>query len=116
MRLVLALAPLSVALLTTTQTQGADPLRFWNLTNATVSELYLAPAGTGTFGPNQAANDRDGEVDHNERLRLTGVAPGQYDVRLKLKGGKTCSVPGVTLRGEGRYAFSLEPADLKACE
>ena len=111
MRLALALA-----LFAATPVLAADPLRFWNLTNATVSELYLAPAGSGTFGPNQAANDKDGEVDHNERLRLTGVVPGQYDVRLKLKGGKTCTVPGVNLRADGRYAFSLEPADLKACQ
>ncbi len=102
-------------LLATSPAQGAEPLRFWNLTNETVTSLTLAPAGTDKFGPNQCANDRDGEVDYNERLRLTGVEPGKYDVRLGFKNGLTCIARGVELRGEGRYAFSLEPSDLTDC-
>ena len=94
---------------------GAEPLRFWNLTNGTVTSLTLAPPGTDQFGSNQCANDRDGEVDHNERLTLTGIQPGKYDVRLGFKRGRTCVVRGVELRGEGRYAFSLEPSDLTDC-
>lgn len=94
---------------------AAEPMRFWNLTGETVTSLSLAPAGSDTYGPNQCANDRDGSVDNDERLRLTGVAPGRYDVRLGFKPGRICTVRGVQLRGEGKYAFSLEPADLKDC-
>jgi hypothetical protein len=32
--------------------------RFWNLTQDTISEFYLAPAGTTHFGPNQCKNDK----------------------------------------------------------
>jgi hypothetical protein len=107
--------PLLLLLLAARPAAGAEKLRFWNLTNDTVTSLTLAPTGTDQFGPNQCANDRDGEVDHNERLRLTGVQPGKYDVRLGFKRGRTCLVRGVELRGEGRYAFSLEPSDLTDC-
>ena len=94
---------------------AAEPMRFWNLTGETVTSLTLAPAGSDAYGPNQCANDRDGTVDNDERLRLTGVEPGRYDVRLGFKRGRMCTVRGVQLRGEGKYAFSLEPVDLKDC-
>ncbi len=53
--------------------QTQRPTRFWNLTRHTISELSLAPAGTTNFGPNQCKNDKDGTVDPDERLRVTGV-------------------------------------------
>src|SRR4051794_26231821 len=109
------LLPLLLLFLAGEPAAGAEPLRFWNPTNETVTSLTLAPAGTDKFGSNQCANDRDGEVDHDERLRLTDVQPGRYDVRLRFKRGRACVVRGVELRGEGRYAFSLEPSDLTDC-
>jgi hypothetical protein len=42
------------------------PMQFWNLTKSTISEFYLAPAGTSNWGPNQCKNDRDGTVDADE--------------------------------------------------
>ena len=107
--------PIVLLLLVAYKAFGAEPLRFWNLTNETVTSLSLAPAGTDEFGPNQCANDRDGEVEFNERLKLTGVEPGKYDVRLEFKKGRACVVRGVELRAEGHYAFSLEPSDLTDC-
>src|SRR5260370_4674145 len=68
------------------------PTRFWNLTRYTISEFHLAPAGTTDFGPNQCKNDKDGTVDHAERLRITGVEPGNYDARLTDASGRTCLV------------------------
>ena len=91
-------------------------LTFWNLTSDTITNLVMAPAGTGTFGPNQCANDRDGSVDHDERLRLTGVQPGRYDVRLTQKRGRVCTIRNVEVKGEGRYAFSLGDGDLTDCK
>ena len=91
-------------------------LTFWNLTSDTITNLVMAPTGTDGFGPNQCANDRDGSVDHDERLRLTGIQPGRYDVRLTQKRGRVCTVRGVEVKGEGRYAFSLADDDLKDCK
>jgi len=91
-------------------------LTFWNLTSDTITNLVMAPSGTGTFGPNQCANDRDGSVDHDERLRLTGIQPGRYDIRLTQKRGRVCTVSGIEVKGEGRYAFSLADDDLKDCK
>src|SRR4051812_39866787 len=109
------LLPLLLLFLAGEPAAGAEPLRFWNLTNETVTSLTLAPAGTDKFGSNQCANDRDGEVDHDERLTLTNVQPGKYDVRLGFKRGRACVVRGIELRAGRRYAFSIEPSDLTDC-
>src|SRR3712207_1455115 len=63
----------------------ADRIRFWNLTGNTITKLYLAPAGTDRYGPDQCANDRDGTVDHRERLRVTGITSGRYDAKFEDK-------------------------------
>jgi len=89
------------------------PVRFWNLTSATVTELRLAPAGSGKFGPDQCKNDKDGSVDHDERLPITRVTPGRYDIRIGYKGGKTCRVANVAI--EGGKVFSIEDKDLTDC-
>ncbi|MDP9095694.1 MAG: hypothetical protein M3N26_03910 [Pseudomonadota bacterium] len=94
---------------------GAETLRFWNLTGATIDSLALAPEGSAAFGANQCANDKDGSVDNDERLTLSGIQPGRYDVRVGFKGGRMCTIRSVTVRGSGKYAFSLEPSDLKDC-
>jgi len=95
--------------------RAADRMQFWNLTGTTISKLYLAPSGTTNWGPNQCANDPDGAVDSDERLRLTGVTPGHYDVKLTDKSGRTCVVKDVTVEAGKAYAFSLSESDLKDC-
>jgi len=35
-----------------------------------------------SWGPDECKNDRDGTVDYDERLRITGIKPGLYDVKL----------------------------------
>ncbi len=94
---------------------AAGKMTFWNLTGHTVTSLSLAPAGSGAWGPNQCTNDRDGAVDPDERLRLRGVEPGRYDVRIADK-GRACVVRNVELHGDQPYAFSLSDADLKDCQ
>ena len=97
-----------------------ERMSFWNLTSFTITNLVMAPAGAdgkaGEFGANQCANDRDGSVDHDERLRLTGVTPGRYDVRLTTKPGRVCTVRNVELKSGGKYAFSLSDSDLTDCK
>jgi hypothetical protein len=89
------------------------PTRFWNLTRHTISELYLAPAGSSDFGPNQCKNDKDGTVDPDERLRITGVASGTYDAKLKDVSGRSCLVRNVKV--EAGEIFSIEEKELTGC-
>jgi hypothetical protein len=89
-------------------------IRFWNLTRHTITELSLAPLDSTNWGPNQCKNDKDGTVDPDERLRITGVQPGIYDVRLKDISGRLCIVRAVKV--EARGVFSIEEKDLTSCE
>jgi len=90
------------------------PTRFWNLTRHTIAEFYLAPAGTTNWGENQCKNDKDGTVDSDERLRITGIGSGTYDARLKDVSGRTCIVRNIKLNaGE---IFSVEEKDLTSCD
>jgi hypothetical protein len=90
------------------------PTRFWNLTRNTISEFYLAPAGTTNWGPNQCKNDKDGTVDTDERLRITGVPAGTYDAKLTDVGGRTCTVRNIKV--EDGKIFSIEEKELTSCD
>jgi hypothetical protein len=87
--------------------------RFWNLTHMRISEFYLAPAGTTTWGINQAKNDKDGVADPDERLTITGVQSGTYDIKLADKEGRTCMVHGVKV--EVGQIFSIDDKELTSC-
>jgi len=89
------------------------PTRVWNLTRHTISEFYLAPTGTTNFGPNQYKNDKDGTVDPDERLRISGVAPGTYDAKLKDVSGRSCLVRNIKV--EAGETFSIEEKELTDC-
>src|SRR3954462_8224664 len=73
-----------------------ERIRFWNLTAQTITHFYLAPAGTNKYGPDQCVNDRDGTVDHDERLRITGISPGRYDAKFQTKTGASSIVKTTT--------------------
>jgi len=89
------------------------PTRFWNLTRHTVSEFYLAPAGTTNWGANQCKNDKDGTVDSDERLRITDTPPGRYDAKLVDVSKRTCIVRNIEIKaGE---IFSIEEKELTSC-
>jgi hypothetical protein len=88
-------------------------IRFWNLTSSTVSNLQLSPAGQNAWGANQCANDPDGAVDHDERLRITGISPGRHDVRISNKAGRTCVVRDLDIKENA--VFSIEDKDLTDC-
>ncbi len=100
--------------LTAMQALAADkPTRVWNLTSKTITDLRLAPAGTTAFGDNQCLNDKDKEVEHDERVKVTGVETGSYDVKVGYEDGKSCLVKGVAV--ETGKVFSIEDKDLKDC-
>jgi hypothetical protein len=88
-------------------------IRFWNLTSQTIVELRMALSGTDAWGPNQCANDRDGTVDHDERLRITGIAAGRYDLKVAFKGGRLCTVRNIEVKDGG--VFSIEDKNLTDC-
>lgn len=94
---------------------AADKNRFWNLTSATITKLFLAPAGTTKWSADQCQNDKDGSVDADERLQLKGIAPGVYDVKLTDEHGRTCYAKNVQVKSGGAYAFSLNDKDLSDC-
>ena len=92
---------------------SAKDTRFWNLTANTITSLQLSPAGKNDWGPNQADNDRDHTVDHDERLKITNTTPGMYDVKFVDKSGRTCVVPNIQVTAGS--IFSIEEKDLKGC-
>ena len=106
--------PLAITAIIVVLPAAAKDTRFWNLTSSTVKSLELAPAGTSAFGPNQCANDPDGAVDHDERVKVTGVATGVYDARLKLADGRVCMAKAVRI--ETGKPFSIEDKDLVGCK
>ncbi len=91
-------------------------MKFWNLTGEDLTELYLAPEGTDKFGENQTKNDDNNQAEADERLPLTDVKAGVYNVKIKDKHGRSCLVKGVELRDMGPYSFSLEADQLTDCK
>jgi hypothetical protein len=89
-------------------------IRFWNLTTGTISSFELSPAGTDGWGPNQTLNDKDKEVDHDERLRITNVEPGRYDAKIGFRDLKQCFVRGIEIKADA--VFSIADKDLKDCK
>ena len=88
-------------------------IRFWNLTTATISSFQLSPAGKDNWGANQTLNDKDKEVDHDERLRITGVEPGRYDAKVGYAGARQCVVRDIEIKAGA--VFSIADKDLKDC-
>jgi opacity protein-like surface antigen len=93
----------------------AKDMQFWNETSKEFTGVYLAPAGTTQWGPNQTDNDDDHAVSADERLKVTGVAPGRYDVKLVEKSGRICIVRGVEAKATGKVAFSIAERQLTDC-
>ncbi len=106
---------LGIFALVASQAVAADGkgIRFWNLTSETIVELRMAPAGTNAWSSNQCANDRDGAVDHDERLRITGIVPGRYDLKVGFKDGRMCAVRNIEVKDGG--IFSIEDKNLTDC-
>jgi hypothetical protein len=93
--------------------QKPKPTRFWNLTLNTVTRFQLSPAGKDAWGPDQCKNDRDGTVDHDERLNVTDVPSGRYDARLADKTGRICIVRAVEVKAGA--VFAIEEKQLTDC-
>src|SRR6202521_3155673 len=112
MRRTLASVALLLASGSVLAAQGKG-IRFWNLTTATISSFQLSPAGKDTWGPNQTLNDKDKEVDHDERLRITGVEPGRYDAKVSYRDKRQCVVRDIEIKVDS--VFSIADKDLTDC-
>ena len=110
-----ALVAISVLLLAATSQLAAQGkgIRLWNLTTATISSFQLSPAGKNAWGANQTLNDKDKEVDHDERLRITGVDPGRYDAKISYRDKRQCLVRDIEIKADS--VFSIVDKDLKDC-
>jgi hypothetical protein len=92
---------------------SAKDTQFWNLTANTITSLQFSPPGKNEWGRNQADNDRDHTVDHDERLKITDTEAGIYDVKFADKSGRTCVVSNVQIKTGA--IFSIEEKSLKDC-
>ena len=113
MRIVLLGLSLVALTTATAAAQDRKGMRFWNLTLYTVTQMQMSPAGQNAWGPDQCKNDRDGEVDHDERLRITAVEPGRYDVKLADVRGRQCVVRNVEIKAGA--VFTIEEKQLTEC-
>ena len=84
-----------------------------NTTRTDFTGVYLAPAGTQNWGPNQALNDKDKSLDSGERLTLTGLSPGRFSVKLVDHAGRTCVLQSVDLTKDS--SFEIRDAQLSDC-
>ncbi|MEA2886697.1 MAG: hypothetical protein QOD11_1057 [Bradyrhizobium sp.] len=109
----ISIAVIAVLLSTSQLVAQGKGIRLWNLTTATISNFELSPAGKDSWGPNQALNDRDKEVDHDERLRIIGIEPGRYDARVGYRNSKQCLVRDIEIKADA--VFSISDKDLKDC-
>jgi hypothetical protein len=108
--LVISVSALLIATPLLAQGKG---VRLWNLTTATISNFQLSPAGKDSFGPNQTLNDKDKEVDHDERLRITGIEPGRYDAKVGYPDKRQCLVRDIEIKADA--VFSIADKDLTQC-
>ena len=109
----IGLAAIGVMAFMTCGAALAKDTQFWNLTANTIVAFQLAPTGTSAFGPDQTVNDSDHSVDHDERLKITGVATGAYDVKFTDKTGRTCLVKNVAIK-QGAV-FTIAEKALSGC-
>jgi len=111
-RASMAVALVSIVLPAELLAQGKG-MRLWNLTTSTITGFELSPAGKNAWGPNQTLNDKDKEVDHDERLRITGVEPGRYDAKVSYGSSRQCFVRNIEIKPEA--VFSISDKDLTDC-
>lgn len=92
---------------------SAKDTRFWNLTANTVTHLQFSAPGKGVWGPDQCQNDKDGSVDHDERLKIVGVKTGVHDAKVS-DATRTCIVKNVAVT-EGQI-FSIDEKAMTDCK
>jgi hypothetical protein len=101
--------------LTASRAVAADRFLGFNETTATVfTGVYLAPAGTTTWGPNEALNDKDKTWEAGERLTIKSVSRGMFDLKLIDHAGRVCIKHGLDLSKD--TTFEVRDQDLLDCQ
>ncbi|CAL79151.1 conserved hypothetical protein [Bradyrhizobium sp. ORS 278] len=113
MRSALAVTALVLSALPIAVSAQSKGIRLWNLTSATMTGFQLSPAGQNNWGPNQTLNDKDKELDHDERLKLSGIEPGRYDAKVSYAGDRQCIVRNIDIKADA--VVSVADKDLKEC-
>ena len=114
MQRLLFVTALFLGICTSALAADGKGIRFWNLTASTISKLQLSPVGKDAWGINQCVNDRDGSVDHDERLKITGIEPGHYDVKFASTDGRVCIVKNIEVKANA--VFSISESELTDCK
>ncbi len=91
------------------------PLKFWNVTAATITELYLEPVGTSHWSANLCLSDPDHTVEADERISMNGIVGGQYNVRVVDEEKRSCVFHNMTVNAGGPYALSISEIEMKSC-
>ena len=108
------LAPIVLASCWPGNVQAEQRFFVYDLTTATrFTEVYLAQSGSGRWGANQALNDKDRVLDPGERLAITAIARGVYDVKFVDPDGRVCIKTGVDLTRDA--TFDIRDTDLTKC-
>jgi hypothetical protein len=95
------------------QGKAGKGIRLWNLTTSTISGFQLSPAGKEQWSTNLTLADKDKEVDHDERLRITGFEPGHYDAKVSYRDARQCVVRNIDIKADS--VFSIADKDLQDC-
>ena len=99
-------------LVTTGAAMAKEPI-VWNLTVNRIDSLKVSPPGKNEWGAEQTLNDKDHSVDPDERLKITGLADGVYDVKFIDARKRTCIVLNVALAAN--KITSIDEKELKGC-
>jgi len=108
-----AIILLAVASHAHAQGKAGKGIRLWNLTTSTISGFQLSPAGLEQWSTNLTLADKDKEVDHDERLRITGFEPGRYDAKVTYPDARQCLVRNIEIKADA--VFSIADKDLQDC-
>jgi hypothetical protein len=93
---------------------AADRFFGYNQTTATdFTGVFLAPAGTGKWGANEALNDKDKRWDAGERLAIKNASRGRFDLKVVDQAGHACVKHGLDLTKD--TTFDIRDEDLAAC-
>jgi hypothetical protein len=86
-------------------------IRLWNLTTETISSFQLSPAGQNAWGPNLTLTDKDKEVEHDERLRISGIEPGRYDAKVGYPDQRQCLVRDIEIKADAVFLIADKDLD-----
>jgi hypothetical protein len=114
MKMVRTRASIAAIVLALPATSFAKDTQFWNLTTDTITSLQISPPGKNDWGDNQTENDSDKSVSPDERLKITGVKSGTYDVKFVDRPGHVCVVRDVEIK-EGKV-FTFDKKTAKTCD